>query len=260
MTTVAHLEPSLSTPVPVPNRTGSLLSTTPDGGRFVQLLTWIEGTPYREAARPPDLTASIGQIAARIGRALAGVNHPAADRSHPWDLLGAAETIAAHAAAISDSRKRAIVEGISRHFSAAVRPRTLELPWQVIHNDINDLNLLVTDGRVVAVIDYGDVLANPRVVDVAVAATYAMLKQEDPLAVGRAVVVGFETVTALSDTERSLMYDLIRTRLALSVTLSAARRDPANPHLSVTEADAWDLIERLEDVDPAVGRDTLASR
>ena len=67
-----------------------------------------------------------------------------------------------------------------RHFHE-LRPRLNALPWQVIHNDANDHNVIVSaDRRTVSLIDFGDIVYAPRVCGLAVACAYAMLGQAEP--------------------------------------------------------------------------------
>ena len=56
------------------------------------------------------------------------------------------------------------------------------LPRQVVHNDLNDENILVHDGAIYGMIDFGDATETIRVAELAIACTYAMFDQDDPSA------------------------------------------------------------------------------
>jgi len=51
----------------------------------------------------------------------------------------------------------------------------------VIHSDANDHNLLVRDGQVTGLIDFGDMVYSALAADPAIAAAYAMLDKSKPL-------------------------------------------------------------------------------
>ena len=58
----------------------------------------------------------------------------------------------------------------------------------VIHGDANDHNVLVRQGRVAGLIDFGDLVYSAVVCDLAIAVAYAMLAKPQPLDVAGAIV------------------------------------------------------------------------
>ncbi len=146
------------------------------------------------------------------------------------------------------SRSVPLLEEVLSSFEVHARPHLSRLRVSLIHNDVNDHNLLVDGSRVSAILDFGDMLESYMVCEVAHAACYLMLDEADPLGVAREVARGYQAVNPLDRAELSVLYDLIRLRLALSVTLSAYRRrfEPADPYLTISEAPAYRLLERLE--------------
>ena len=55
------------------------------------LFTFVDGTAWRHANRTPQLREHLGRTLAEIDLALSGVRHPAAHRSHIWDLTNASQ-------------------------------------------------------------------------------------------------------------------------------------------------------------------------
>ena len=200
------------------------------------------------AKRPGALLTDIGRVMGRTADALRGFDHPAAHRPFQWSAEEALEVIAAHAPAVTDPARAALL----RAWQARLAPLAAILPdlrHGVIHNDANDHNVLVADdGRSVSgLLDLGDAIWSVVVHEVAVAAAYAALGAPDPLAVVRAVAAGFEEIVPLEWRERELLPELVALRLATSVALSAhqAGLAPDDPYLTVSEAPAWALLERL---------------
>jgi 4-aminobutyrate aminotransferase-like enzyme len=86
----------------------------------------------------------------------------------------------------------------------------------------------------------------------AVAAAYALLGQDDPLAAAAAVVAGYHGALPLLEEEIALLFPLVGARLAVSVTSSAvrAREAAADPYVTVSEAPVWEALEKLDRVHP----------
>ena len=222
------------------------------GGRIVRLLTWLDGTPWQHAG-PHDAKrmADLGRHVARLDVALRDFEHPAMRRDLLWNLT-AAPTVSQWVELV-DPDRRAPLEAIFERYRALVEPRLGELPHQVIHNDANEHNVLVDDGGGIAgLIDFGDVVWSPRVCGLAVAGAYAMAGQPDPLRAVAPLVYGYDQVTPLAPLELELLFDLMRTRLAMSVCMSAYRRagDPGNDYLLISQDAVGDLLDRLAEASP----------
>jgi Ser/Thr protein kinase RdoA (MazF antagonist) len=74
-----------------------------------------------------------------------------------------------------------------------------------------------------------------------------MLDRGGPPPIAAELTAGYVAAYPLRATELRALYDFVRLRLALSVTLSAYQQAlrPDDPYLSVSEAPAWRLLERL---------------
>jgi Ser/Thr protein kinase RdoA (MazF antagonist) len=223
---------------------------------LVRLLTFLPGRPMATippAQRSPELLVDLGRVMGRTAAALAGFDHPAAHRPFQWSAEQGLSVIAAHAGAVADPGRAALLAG----WQARLAPVALALPGLrhgVIHNDANDHNILVADGgdSISGVLDLGDALWSVTVNELAVAAAYAALDAPDPLATIAAVRDGFEQVLPLAEDERDVLLELVALRLATSVALSAhqSHLDPDDPYLTVSEAPAWRLLARLAVTEP----------
>ena len=230
---------------------------TLDDGRFVHLYTWVEGTPFSELSRPAELARQIGVVAGTVVNALAGLaSGPRPDR-FLWDVTDAVRIVGERASMVTDPLRRRLIDGVLLRIAGI---NYGALPRQVLHNDLNDEHLIVRDGVVAGVIDFGDAVHTVRVADLAIASTYAMLDQDDPVSVAADVIVGYRSVAPIEEVEADVILDFILARLATSVTVSAARGG-SNPHHMLTEDMAWDLLERLMlgDVDGIAAELTTAA-
>src|SRR4051812_48724521 len=228
-----------------PRLLGSTVVSVGGEERVARLLSWLEGRPWAEVEPTAGLMEQLGALVARTDRALAGFEHPAMRRPLRWNLL----TVPRELAELVDGRRRELVDEV-----LARTPSLDGLPQQVIHNDANELNVLVSDGVVSGLIDYGDTVWSARVCGLAVAGAYAMQGHADPVRAVAPLVRGYHTVAPLRADELAALYELMRTRLAVSVCMAAWQHanDPGNDYLLISQERVVALLERLRGEDPSV--------
>ncbi|HEX5825384.1 MAG TPA: phosphotransferase [Candidatus Limnocylindrales bacterium] len=230
----------------------------PDGSpTLARLLTWLPGRPL--ATIPPgqrsdELLADLGRVMGRTATALGTFDHPAAHREFQWEAEHGLAVIATHRPAVANpSRAVLLARWVGR--LASLQGVLPALRHGVIHNDANDHNVLVDDGaeQIAGLLDFGDAVHSVVANELAVAAAYAALATDDPLAIIAAIREGFEETCPLRSDERAVLVELVALRLATSVALSAhqSRLDPDDAYLTVSEAPAWALLEDLIAIDPA---------
>jgi 4-aminobutyrate aminotransferase-like enzyme/Ser/Thr protein kinase RdoA (MazF antagonist) len=234
------------------------IATLSDGTkRLLWLLTFVPGTVLAEAnPHSPELLRSLGQFLGEMDTALADFSHPATHRELKWDLSRAG-WIRDYLRHIEDSSRRTLVERFLGLYESEVLPALPSFGRSVIYGDANDYNVLVSapwpqPRKVVSVIDFGDMHDGLTVSEVAIASAYAMLGKQDPLAAASAVVAGYHRAFPLNEAEISVLYMLIGMRLAVSVTNSAHRKSlvPDDPYVTISEAPAWQALEKLASVHP----------
>jgi len=195
----AALAAAAALPVPrlVPTRDGAASRVL--DGRVVRVLTWLPGSEAGVARMP--LRAG-GELLGRLSRALAGLQHPGADRVLPWDLARVPEL----ADATTDARLSAAIA----RFAAEVSPVLADAPRQIVHGDFHPGNVLVDDsGAISGVVDFGDVSRTARVCDVGVALGYLIPDDGPGDAVRAEFLAGFESVVPLTAEERAIIPGLV---------------------------------------------------
>ena len=264
---LAAKAPQLTLPRVQPNRDGAAFApvAAPDGTeRLLWLLSYIPGTMLAKARpHPSDLLQSLGRFLGEMDSALADFEHPAARRELKWDL-GRAEWIRNHLNLIGDQARRAVVEKFLYIYQSEMTPALPRLRRSVVYGDANDYNVLVgpplpLPRQVVSVIDFGDMHETVTVAEVAIAAAYAILREENPLQAAAQVVRGYHRAFALSQEELKLLYGLIGTRLAVSVVNSAQRATikPDDHYVTISERPAWEALERWAKVHPRLAHYTF---
>jgi 4-aminobutyrate aminotransferase-like enzyme/Ser/Thr protein kinase RdoA (MazF antagonist) len=259
---LAEYLPQRQLPRVVPTTHGhpftSIADNDNDGStRFVWLLTFVKETVLAQA-RPQslELLQSVGRFLGEIDKALANFSHPATLRELKWDSSRPL-WIREFMPHVGDSSRRKLVEHFLDLFEAQVIPVMPKLRRSVIYGDANDYNVLVSDSwpqprEALAVIDFGDMHHGLTVSESAIASAYAILGKRNLLPAAAAIISGYHSACPLQEVELEVLYALIGMRLAVSVVNSAYRKTlkPDDTYVTVTEAPAWDALERLAKIHP----------
>ncbi|MEU6785023.1 aminotransferase class III-fold pyridoxal phosphate-dependent enzyme [Nonomuraea angiospora] len=221
-----------------------------DGPRICRVLTWMDGRPWAEVEPTEELLRHLGHRVAGVDFALRDFTHTAMRRELLWNLTSAPKVAELTPMVVGDLRP--LVTEVFERYGDHVVPRLAALPHQVIHNDANELNILVDDDGVAGLIDFGDVVWSPRVCGLAVAGAYAVQGHADPLRAVLPLVRGYDAVTPLQPAELEVLFDLMRTRLAMSICLSAYQhsKNPGNDYLLVSQEGVAQALRRSVETSP----------
>jgi len=218
-----HLSEFGGVPRVIPTRDGEEIFVYAEK-YLVRMVSYLEGALLESIVpKPPNLLRDLGSYLAKLDLALADFTHPAMKRKMLWDLSLAHLAIEPRLDAIASAERRDLASHVLVRFKERVLPILPDLQKQVIHNDANTQNLLVQDGMISGIFDFGDLLYAPRIHEVAICAAYALLGEENPLVAAAHLVAGYHSLSPLTATEISLLYDLICARLAVSASISSER-------------------------------------
>jgi 4-aminobutyrate aminotransferase-like enzyme/Ser/Thr protein kinase RdoA (MazF antagonist) len=224
----------------------------PDGTHFLRLferLRGADGGPELSDAAVRDY----GAMHARLNLALRSFFHPGSGRELLWDLAHAAK-LRTLVAASEDPGRRRLVELVLDRYDANVAPRWPRLRAQVVHGDLNLDNVLFDDtGRVSAIVDFGDVGHTAQIGDFAIGVASLMRGRplDDVCRIARLATDGYESRIPLEPEELEVLGDLVATRLAAIVVISAWRvaRYPENAeYIQAWDEDSWRLLELVGDI------------
>ncbi len=180
-----------------------------DGDHHVRMYDVLPGR-HRDRRRSSCRDAALadwGATTARLGRALRGFFHPAAQRTMLWDIQHAARTREL-LGAIRDDRHRALVERVLDRFESAVVPVWPSFRAQVVHGDLTTDNALVRRCRADhGIVDFGDMSHyrardRPRVACSTRCSTAAT--GDELFRAARLVLDGYQRVTPLEPLELAL--------------------------------------------------------
>jgi Ser/Thr protein kinase RdoA (MazF antagonist) len=218
-----------SLPVPLPlvvrAKDGNTLLTLASGGeqRIVRMLTFLDGVQLHKAERSARQMRSLGTTLALLGAGLADFRPEIPKQDLLWDICNAASLrgLVQHTEPSRQGMLQAALDGFERLAAGEMS----SLPRQVIHNDFNPHNILVSADDaacVTGVIDFGDMVEAPLVNDVAVALSY-QIGAADGLADTVSMLQAYQVVRPLDAVELACLPTLLRTRLVMTIIITEWR-------------------------------------
>lgn len=216
----------------------------------LRLLDYIDGQPLTHL---PHLSRTViegfGELCGQMSLALADFEHPGLARTLQWDPRHAQALITHLLATLPDLPQRAALEQVARQVEAHVQPLAAHLPWQAVHMDITDDNVMwqrdaQRHWRIQGVIDFGDLVHTWRIADLSVTCAALLHHADgDPFALLPAIQA-CHAVTPLQREELEVLWPLIVARAAVLVLSSEQqqRLDPDNVYLKKNAEHEWEIF------------------
>jgi 4-aminobutyrate aminotransferase-like enzyme/Ser/Thr protein kinase RdoA (MazF antagonist) len=237
------------TPVPIATKSGE--TTIPVETGAARLLSWLDGQMWaesdsREFAELGRCVALVDQHLARL--ALTETDVKLLNRDFIWNMMQA-EKILNRLDLIADEKLRISVADEITEFKDKFLPKLKEMKSQLIHNDANDWNIVC--GEKIQLIDFGDIILAPRIVGLAVTASYLALDSEDPTFEIAKLVRGYHSISPLTLGEIELLLPLTRVRIAMSIANAALQisENPGNAYLGISQSKTPGALASLAAVD-----------
>ncbi len=200
----------------------------PDGDHHVRMYSVLPGRGRVEAIELSDAALiAWGETAARVGRALRGFFHPAAQRTMLWDIQHAGQTREL-LGAIRDPAHRELVRLVLDRFETTVVPVWPSLRAQVVHTDLTTDNALTDDdGFITGIVDFGDMSHSALVTDLASVLDSLLIGRtgDELFRCARLVLDGYQRITPLEPLELRLMGELLAARAAVTIAISSWRSE-----------------------------------
>jgi Ser/Thr protein kinase RdoA (MazF antagonist) len=226
---------------------------------IARLLEWVPGRDYQAVAPAdrPQLAYMFGELVAQVDRAFEALNPipEAAFRKWLWRTSDAHlvtefrdSVVRRHSAA-----RVAIWDETMRLWNTQWAAQAATLPQGLVHNDINDRNVLVSEEgvplKITGVLDLGDACVERYALSLGNSLFYAMLglPLERVMDVAHQVTRGYCAAKPLSREELCMAAVGARMRCLVSATMAGATREkyPDNEYVGETEKPGWTLLEFL---------------
>ena len=251
-----HLQtnPNNKYPKPVKFQSGAYLETVNIEGQatICRLLTFLDGVFAADIDRDAKYLDSFGTFLAETNLKLQFLkDYVIKSRVFEWDLQHFLLN-RAYIEDIEDRTKRKVVKYFFMQYEEKVLPLLPSLRKQVIHNDANEWNVLIADGVVSGLIDFGDIAYTPLVNELGIALSYVCYDSQQPLQDAEYVLKAYQKVIPLEEQEVDLLYCLIAARLCTSAVQAAhsRKRDPDNLYASSSEDKAWAGLHNWLKINP----------
>lgn len=182
----------------------------------VRVVTFIRGTPVSQVRGTRKLRNVLGSTLARLDIALSFAGSPVVPATILWDVMRAGR-LKPLLGSVADAGLMHAIANILERIEDDTRPRLARLKQQVIHNDFNSNNVLVdaeAPETITGIIDFGDILVAPRIVDPGIALA-RQVSADDPVGEAVEIVAGYHAVSPLDSDEVALLYDILCARLAM---------------------------------------------
>jgi ethanolamine-phosphate phospho-lyase len=245
-----HLqEPATSGyPKPIAFKDGQFVKAITLNGQptICRMLSFLAGDFMGDVPATEELAQSLGIFLARLDLKLQNFDsYVFRARQWEWDI----QFLYFNKKYLNDipnAHNRNIVNHFMLQFEEHVVPKSLELRKQIIHNDPNEWNILVNEGQVNGIIDFGDLAHTYLINELAVAIVYLCYDKTDPLPWATTMLKAYHSVLPLKENEVEVLYYLIAARLCISVCNSAHARkiDPDNNYATVSEDAAWAMLHK----------------
>jgi 4-aminobutyrate aminotransferase-like enzyme/Ser/Thr protein kinase RdoA (MazF antagonist) len=249
-----HLQEHSNVRVPkvITSLNGEELLTETVAGHTVhlRLLDYIDGQPLTHLPHlGREVIAGFGELCGRMSLALAGFEHPGLERTLQWDPRHALELITHLLSTLENLPQRAALEQVVEQVERRVRPLADHLPWQAVHMDITDDNVVwqrdaQRHWQVQGVIDFGDLVRTWRIADLSVTCAALLHHAEgDPFAILPAIQA-CHAITPLQHEELLVLWPLIVARAAVLVLSSEQQQglDPDNAYLLKNAEHEWEIF------------------
>ncbi len=220
--------------------------------RICRMLSFIEGVFFGDTKPTEKLFSSFGIFLAEMDTELQKLNnYTIRARKWEWDIQYL-DLNRKYINDIPDTEDRKVINYFFQQYEENVRPMLPELRNRIIHNDANEWNILVKNGKVSGIIDFGDIAYSPLINELAVAITYACYDKANPLDWASVILKSYHSKIPLKENEIRVLYYLVAARLSISICNSfhSKKVNPGNSYASVSEKYALQMLHRWLTISP----------
>ncbi|MBW8011525.1 MAG: aminotransferase class III-fold pyridoxal phosphate-dependent enzyme [Chloroflexi bacterium] len=225
---IANVDPELSVPKVLLSRNGAAIEQVQaENGtkHYIRVLSYLPGAPPMEYPTDLALLRPMGACLARLALALRGFFHPAANYELLWDVKHFSK-LRQYLPHVNDANHRELATYFLDRFDRNVLPLITKLRAQIVHNDFVPDNILVAEndpGRIVGIIDFGDLTHTLLIVDLATTSARMLVGHSEPVGKAAEIITGYHELVPLEDAELSILYDLIAARLTMLAVIASWR-------------------------------------
>jgi ethanolamine-phosphate phospho-lyase len=214
----------------------------------ISVSKFISGQCLQSQNITTELLQHIGKTAGTICSALKYVESDIIKaHQHDWNLRDALSN-KPKIKYLTDANDKKIVNHYFDVFAKyTISEAWLHLPQSIIHGDLNESNIIIEQGKLNGIIDFGDISFAPTVAELAILLTYIMMMFPDNgLEKASIIIAAFAEKYPLSEAEIEALPLFIAIRLCVSVCNSAQQKaaNTDTAYILVSEQPAWHLLRK----------------
>jgi ethanolamine-phosphate phospho-lyase len=220
---------------------------------YVRISNYIEGFPLSKELASDQL---LGEIAAATAEMLVHLQSIDSDKikatQHDWNLRDALRN-KPKVDFIINPTDRKVVKHYLAMFENDVVPSFASLRHSIIHGDLNEANIIISDQKLEGIIDFGDVSYAPTICELAILLAYVMMIfPDDCFEKAQIIIENFHKLLPITEPELELLPLLIATRLCVSVCNSAEAKskNTDTDYILISEKPAWNLLHKWVTLNP----------
>ncbi len=209
-----------------------------------RMLSFLEGEMLGSIYNTKEMFESLGLFLGKMNQKLQSYNNNIIkSRVWHWDLqyFHLNKKFIDY---IPNARDRSLVKYFFYQFEENVSPLIPSLRKSIIHSDANEWNVLIQNGKVSSIIDFGDLVYSPLVNEIAIAMTYASYNKENPLDWALIILKSYNSEIPILENEIKIIYYLIAARLCVSLCNGAYSKkiNPENNYAFSSEKPGWKML------------------
>ena len=237
--------------IEVPIQKGPIKRKKKDGVMYsIRLLSYVKGKPLDRSRMVPEYCFKLGNLIGDLSLALDDFDHSGARRVFDWDVAQT-ELMAEKVKYLDSKIKQKTVYYFLTLFNDCISPLLSKLRKAVIHNDMNENNIMIRNkGLSIGIIDFGDMVYTYQVLEPSICAAYLSLGDLDPLPKVISFMKGYQSVYPLNQNEIASIPYLISLRLCLTAIMASWRKKlfPENKYLTISQQNAWISLQMMQDI------------
>ncbi len=215
---------------------------------FVRILSYIDGRMYGDIKTNSYIEKSLGKLLGMTSVQLKSFFDKDAYRTFIWDPSNIDWIY--KEINIFTGKKKLILLNCFLEYKKLVKNNLKKLRYSITHSDPNNYNLVVKNNKINGLLDYGDSIYAPTINDLAICLSYALMNNNNIFSTLKNIISEYHKIYSINEDEINSLISLTKSRLMITVVMAKKQRIkyPTNKYLSISENDAWVLLEKLEKI------------
>ena len=217
---------------------------------FIRILSFIDGKMYASVKHNSSLEISLGSLLGSLSKELQNLVKPSAFRKFEWDPSNI-KWINNEVKFFTGKKRKIIIKNLQEHNTFVLNNLNC-LRFSLTHGDANNYNIVVKKNKILGLLDYGDMIYAPTINDLAVSLSYALMNKDNLYQTLKNIITSYHKNFLITFDEIYSLMTLVKARLTITVVMAEKQRKkfPDNKYLSISEKDAWDLLYKLDLINP----------